>query len=58
MGYEDFVRPNVLLNSGKELVLTLSLREKLVQTKEVTITAELEKQKAINEMSLVSTRTF
>ena len=58
MGYEDLVRPNVLLNSGKELVLTLSLREKLVQTKEVTITAELEKQKAINEMSLVSTRTF
>ena len=58
MGYEDLVRPNVLLNSGKELVLTLSLREKLVQTKEVTITAELEKQKAINEMSLVSARTF
>ncbi|MBK7963866.1 MAG: TonB-dependent receptor [Bacteroidetes bacterium] len=58
MGYEDLVRPNVLLNSGKELVLMLALREKLVQVKEVTITAELEKQKAINEMSLVSTRTF
>jgi hypothetical protein len=58
MGYEDLVRPNVLLNSGKELVLTFSLREKLIQTKEVTIVAELEKQKAMNEMSLVSTRTF
>jgi len=58
MGYEDLVRPNILLNSGKELVMQLPMREKLIQAKEVTIVAEKEKNKAINEMSLVSTRAF
>jgi hypothetical protein len=58
MGYEEVLRPNMVLNSGKELILQISMREKIVMTKEVTITAELEKNKPLNEMSLVSARTF
>lgn len=58
MGYEELIRPNLVLNSGKELVLQVEMREKIMVTQEVTITAELEKNKPLNEMSMVSARTF
>ncbi|MBL7922845.1 MAG: TonB-dependent receptor [Bacteroidia bacterium] len=58
LGYEELIRPGIVVNSGKEVVLQLEVREKLIETREVTITAELEKNKPMNEMSLVSTRTF
>lgn len=59
MGYKDVVLPNVSVNSGKEVVLKISLEENIIQGKEVVITADkIEKNKPLNEMSVVSARTF
>ncbi len=58
LGYKELVMPNIIVNSGKEVVLTISLEENYVQGNEVVITAKQDKSKAINEMSAVSIRTF
>lgn len=58
MGYKESVIPNITVNAGKEVVLSVQLEENITQTKEVVITAKIEKHKPLNEMSTVSTRTF
>ena len=58
LGYKEALVPNVSLNSGKETELTIELEEDLLTTKEVVIRATVEKQKALNELSTVSARTF
>lgn len=58
MGYKEQVIPNITVNSGKEVVLTVQLEENITEAKEVVITARVEKNKPLNEMSTVSTRTF
>jgi len=58
LGYKEFVTANVTLNSGKETELVIELEEDFVQSKEVVITAGIEKQKPLNELSTVSARTF
>lgn len=57
-GYKFFALPNVVVNSGKEVVLNISLEENVVQGEEVVIIAKVDKNKALNDMSVVSTRTF
>ncbi|HRJ31232.1 MAG TPA: TonB-dependent receptor [Cyclobacteriaceae bacterium] len=57
IGYKDFVLPNVVVNSGKEVVLNIPIEEDIVQMEEIVITA-VEKDRTINEMVLVSGRTF
>jgi CarboxypepD_reg-like domain/TonB-dependent Receptor Plug Domain len=58
LGYKEQIIPNIIINSGKEMVLTITLEEDFIQGKEVEITAETDKRKALNEMSKVSARTF
>lgn len=58
LGYKEIVVPNVTVNSGKETELTLELEEDLLVAQEVVIRARVEKQKPLNELSTVSTRTF
>jgi hypothetical protein len=58
MGYKSSVLSDILVNSGKELVLNIALEEELQLTNEVTITAEQNKKEALNSMAGVSTRTF
>ncbi len=58
MGYEEQTLSGLVLNSGKELVVQIKMREKIFQVGEVTITAEQDKHKTLNEMSMVSSRTF
>jgi len=58
MGYEEQTLNNLNVISGKELVLKVDMAEKIIQSKEVTVVANLEKNKPMNEMALVSTRTF
>jgi CarboxypepD_reg-like domain/TonB-dependent Receptor Plug Domain len=58
IGYKEYTLPNITVNSGKEVVLTIQLEENIVAAKEVVITAKVEKNKPLNEMSTVSTRTF
>src|SRR6218665_3887911 len=58
IGYKPLVLSNLTLNSGKELVLNIQLEEDVHQVKEVVVTAEADKNKPLNYMSAVSTRTF
>lgn len=58
LGYKELLVPNVTLNSGKETELTIELEEQIMTGKEVVITAKIDKQKALNELSVVSARTF
>lgn len=55
IGYEGRTMTDVLVTSAKEVVLPVELEEKSVKMDEMTITY---KREHINEMALVSTRTF
>lgn len=57
VGYKDQILPNVLVNSGKEVVLTLSLVEEIGQLDEVVVLGA-EKERTVNDMVTVSGRTF
>ena len=58
MGYESRTIPNIVLTSSKEVVLRIGLIESVIQMDAVVIEAKEEKNVAVNELSLVSTRTF
>ncbi len=58
LGYKEQTVPNITVNSGKEVDLSLELEEDLLQFKEAVIRAKVEKQKPLNELSTVSARTF
>jgi len=58
MGYKEVLMQNLSIHSGKELVLTISMEEDIKFMNEVVVTAKVEKNKPLNEMSTVSTRTF
>ncbi|MCE7056953.1 TonB-dependent receptor [Algoriphagus sp. AGSA1] len=57
IGFKDVLLPNVKLNSGKEVVLTLFVEEDITQIDEFIVTAD-EKDRTINDMIQVSGRTF
>ena len=57
IGYEPLEVPNVVVNSGKEVILNLELRESFVETEVVEIIGQ-ERTEAKNEMATVSTRPF
>src|SRR5690606_22375495 len=57
IGYKDFILPNVIVNSGKEVVLTIPIEEDIVQMDEIVVTAS-QKDRTINDMVLISGRTF
>jgi hypothetical protein len=58
IGYKQLVLSNLTLNSGKELVLNIQLEEDIHLMKEAEVIAEADKNKPLNFMSAVSTRTF
>ena len=58
LGYKQVSLQNVNVNSGKELVLTINLEEDTRQMEEVVVVAKTDKNKALNDMSVVSARTF
>jgi hypothetical protein len=58
MGYEPLTVPNIVLNSVKEVVLNLEMRESTQKLREVAITASQNKGEAINEMAMLSTRSI
>jgi hypothetical protein len=57
IGYKELILPNVIVNSGKEVVLTVPIEEDIMQMQELVITAT-EKDKPLNDMAVVSARTF
>lgn len=58
IGYKEILMQNVVLNAGKELVINVNIEEDIKAINEVVITAKEEKNKPLNAMSTVSTRTF
>lgn len=57
VGYEKVVIPNVVLNSGKELIQNFEMEESVTTMEEVTVTAN-KRGEALNEMVSVSARGF
>lgn len=57
VGYESRTIRNLLVNSGKELVLTIGLKENVQELKEVVVRAH-RKDRPRNDMAKVSARSF
>ncbi len=58
LGYEPQFISQVLLTSGKELVINVGLIESVESLDEVVVTAKIDKTKPLNEMASASARTF
>ncbi|MCU0352904.1 MAG: carboxypeptidase-like regulatory domain-containing protein [Cytophagales bacterium] len=59
VGYEDQMVSELLVGSGKEVVITVGLTESLVQMQEIVISAaEQEKGTPRNEMTMLSARSI
>ena len=58
MGYEERILPDIMIGSGKEVILNIDLRESLLQMEEVVVTAKTSKSEPNNEMATVSARSF
>jgi hypothetical protein len=58
IGYEPVIIPEVLVTSGREVVLNVGLRQALSEMDEVTVTPEVRKSKPLNAMATVSSRSF
>ncbi len=58
LGYGERTIPNVMVTTGKEVVLNLALEEKVQMTDEVVVTAAAEKTATNNELTTVSSRSF
>ncbi len=56
--YQEVVLSNLLLTSGKELVLNIQMEEQIQSINGVSVKAKIRKEKTVNNMSVVSTRTF
>lgn len=60
LGYEDQAVTDVIITSGKEVVLNIFLAEKVNELKEVVVTYDREKDNTVtnNDMTVVSSRSF
>ncbi|MEP2024262.1 MAG: TonB-dependent receptor [Reichenbachiella sp.] len=58
IGFEERIIPNLLITSAKEVVLQVPLIESVDNLEEVVVTAKKNKAEVLNEMSLVSARSF
>jgi hypothetical protein len=58
VGYESMSLPNIEVYSGKEVVLELNMKESAVKLEEVVIKSSRNKGEALNEMSLLSSRSI
>jgi hypothetical protein len=58
LGYETRIISDIVVNSGKEVVLDLTMQESVTTMKEVVVKAYKKKGEAINEMSQISTHSI
>ncbi len=58
LGYEDNFVSNILVNSGKEVVLDLHMEEAVIDMEEIVVTANQHKGDATNEMAILSARSI
>ncbi|HKO81989.1 MAG TPA: TonB-dependent receptor [Chitinophagaceae bacterium] len=57
-GYKEAIAENIVVNSGKETVLTILMETNVLSEKEIILKANTKKNKPLNEMSAVSARAF
>ena len=57
IGYEAVTLSGIVVSSGKELILNVELDEKVLTTEEVIVLAQ-KKGETVNEMTLLSARSF
>lgn len=58
LGYDMLLIPNIVVNSGKEVVLQLLMRESTLKMQEATVTVSRNKGDALNDMALVGGRSI
>jgi hypothetical protein len=58
VGYEPTQISEVLVSSGKEVVLTITLKQSVTQVNEVTVKVFSRKDRAVNSMASISARSF
>lgn len=58
ISYQTFKIENILVNSGKELVLNVNLDEKFTDITSVKISAKKERNRPVNDLAGISSRTF
>ena len=58
IGFETLRIPEVLITSGKDLVLHIELNEQSFAYDEVVVTPEVEKDRPQNDMAFISARSF
>ncbi len=58
VGYESKTLPNVVVTSGKEVILEIGLQESAIKLEEVVVTADETYGETLNEMALVSSRSI
>ena len=55
-GYEPYVAAEIIVGSGKEVMIKAELRESVVNLGQVEITANQDKKEAVNSMAIISAR--
>lgn len=58
MGYKTKTLSNLSIDAGKEVVLTIGMEESVTELNEVVVTSEIDKSVPLNEMALVSAKSF
>ena len=58
IGYESVTIPNIVVTAGKEVFLEVKMAESFTQLNEVVVTAQVDKDKAGNELATISARQF
>src|SRR3989304_2227264 len=58
VGYEPVTIPEILVSSGKEVVLNINLKESVNQMEEVVVKAHSRKDRPLNSMATISARSF
>ncbi len=58
LGYLPKLLPGLSVDAGKEVVLDIKLSESVTELESVVVTAELDKARPINEMAMVSAKSF
>ncbi len=58
IGYENYFVSDMLVSSGKEVVLDIPLIESFTNLGEVVITPDIESDEAMNKMATLSAKTF
>lgn len=56
LGFTPYISNNILVYSGKETVLEITLEEHVYTMEEVTVIPNVDKELPVNQMSVVSTR--